>query len=429
MKRKLNDRLIRSLKAAKAGSRYEFQDTLLPNFGVRVTDKGAATYFLRTRFPGDRNANRRSIGDARAMSLADARETAKQWLALVAKGVDPAVDADRQRHAELRKQANTFARVAEDFIAKKLPGERKGEEVARDTRREFIPLWEARPIAEIARSEIRDAIEAKAATAPAQARNLLVTIKRLFTWAVDQDKYGLEASPADTLKPSKVIGEKVAGDRFLNDSEIFALWRAAGRLPYPHRQVYQLLALTALRLNEVADARWSEFELGKRQWVIPAARMKAKNSKAKPHLVPLTDDMIKVLDSLPRFRTGDFLFSTTFGAKPVWMSDKIKRQLDARMLRTLRAMARRRGDDPTKVTLEHWTNHDIRRSVRTNLAKLRVPEHVSEAVLAHVKPGIKGVYNLYEYADEKREALEKWAADLRTLVTPPPANVVQLRHG
>jgi hypothetical protein len=97
------------------------------------------------------------------------------------------------------------------------------------------------------------------------------------------------------------------------------------------------------------------------------------------------------------------------------------------MLRTLRAMARRRGDDPANVTFQHWTNHDIRRSVRTNLAKLRVPEHVSEAVLAHIEQGIKGVYNLYEYVDEKREALEKWGADLRTLTTPPPVNVLKLR--
>jgi hypothetical protein len=50
-----------------------------------------------------------------------------------------------------------------------------------------------------------------------------------------------------------------------------------------------------------------------------------------------------------------------------------------------------------------------------------------EAVLAHVRPGIKGVYDLYEYAEEKREALTLWAARLRSIVEPPPANVISLK--
>jgi len=70
-------------------------------------------------------------------------------------------------------------------------------------------------------------------TAPAQARNLLGTVKRLFAWALDQDNYGLSASPAEALKPSKIIGEKLPRDRIPSDMELFALWRAAaGRLTH-----------------------------------------------------------------------------------------------------------------------------------------------------------------------------------------------------
>ena len=65
------------------------------------------------------------------------------------------------------------------------------------------------------------------------------------------------------------------------------------------------------------------------------------------------------------------------------------RRIDARMLRTMRAMARLRGDDPAQVGLQAWVNHDIRRTVRTNLSRLRVSEEAREAVLAHVRPGIK----------------------------------------
>jgi hypothetical protein len=73
---------------------------------------------------------------------------------------------------------------------------------------------------------------------------------------------------------------------------------------------------------------------------------------------------------------------------------------------------------------------DLRRVVRSGLSALRVQHEVKEAVLAHRPPGIVGVYDLHEYEDEKREALEKWAQRLASIVSPEPAapaKVVKLR--
>ena len=78
------------------------------------------------------------------------------------------------------------------------------------------------------------------------------------------------------------------------------------------------------------------------------------------------------------------------------------------------------------MRLAEWENHDIRRTVRTHLSALRVPEEVREAVLAHARPGIKGTYDFHEYADEKREALTLWAARLRNIVEPAGDNVVKM---
>jgi len=72
-------------------------------------------------------------------------------------------------------------------------------------------------------------------------------------------------------------------------------------------------------------------------------------------------------------------------------------------------------------------NHDIRRTVRSRLSRLKVTEEAREAVLAHARPGIKGVYDLHDYLDEKREALDLWAARLREVTQPQPTNVVQIR--
>jgi integrase len=153
--------------------------------------------------------------------------------------------------------------------------------------------------------------------------------------------------------PASEVGEKLTCDRILTDDEIFAFWRVTGRTGYPFGPLYRMLLLTALRLNEVADAEWSEFDSRNGVWIIPAARMKGKDGRATDHIVPITDDIAAILKSLPRFKNGDHLFSVTFGKKPAWVSDKVKKRLDARMLRTLRAMARRRGDDPSKVQLPH----------------------------------------------------------------------------
>ena len=241
------------------------------------------------------------------MTLAEAWEKAREWLKLIERGIDPLTHEERQRQAEERQRQNTFAAVAEAFIKDKLPAERKGREVERDIRRGFVSVWGRRPITDIAPRDIREVVRTKSKTARPQARNLLGYAKRLFDWAVDQDCYGLATSPAAALKPNKIVGEKVSGDRVLNEMELFAFFRAAKHMGYPHGAVYLMLLYSGLRLNEVADAHWREFDLPAKLWVIPKERMKAKDSRARPHAVPLTDEMLADLQALPRFADGGYL--------------------------------------------------------------------------------------------------------------------------
>jgi integrase len=219
-------------------------------------------------------------------------------------------------------------------------------------------------------------------------------------------------------------------------------------MPYPYGPAYRLLLLTGLRLNEVADAAWGEFHpavlkalrqreaganvnwkaINRRhlQWVIPAARMKGKNSRARPHAIPLIPEVLAILETLPMFSGGDFVFSTTAGKKPAWMGNKIKRKLDGEMLALLRANAGLIGEDPRKVRLESWTNHDLRRVVRSGLSRLRIPDNVSEAILAHAPAIISKTYNVDDLFEQKAEALTAWASRLRDISEPPPVNVAPL---
>jgi integrase len=256
-------------------------------------------------------------------------------------------------------------------------------------------------------------------------------VRRLFNWAIGTDDYGLESNPCDRLDQGDVIGERESRDRVMSDDEIRALWAVTERLGYPYGPLYRLLLLTGLRLNEACGATWNEIDLDKREWTVPAARMKKVKGGAKPHLVPLTDAMVGTLKALPRFERGKHLFSNSFGGhplKPNHFSDikaRLNRELEKELGLPKAAMDSREDDDERNPLA--WVNHDLRRTVRTRLSRLKIADEVREAVLAHVRPGIKKVYDLYEYDAEKREALELWNAALRDLVMPRPENVVSIR--
>jgi integrase len=421
-KRTLTDRLLRTLKPAKPGQRYEVMDAIVPGFGVRVTEKGAKTFILIARYPRSQNPVRRAIAEYGELTLERARVKGREWLALIAKGIDPREEEDRYRLAEQRKRANSFASVAEDFITDKLPGERRGGDVEADIRRDLIPAWGTRPITEITPHDVRAVIKAIKERGPYQAHNILGHARRLFGWAIDAEAYGLQSSPCDRLKPRAIIGERRPRSRTFNNDEVFAYRRATARLPYPFGALGLMLLHSGQRHSEVGSARWSEIDLAAKVWTVAQERFKSD----APHMVPLTDDMIGILAALPRFR-GDYVFSTTDGKLPTVISGKIKHKIDARMLRTLKAMARKRGDDPNRVELKPWVVHDLRRVVRTNLSALRVPDHVAEMVIGHGRQGLQRVYDQHRFVDEMRDALQQWALRLRSIVEPPPANIVALR--
>ena len=445
VRRKLTDRKLKSLKRDRSLEdklgHYDTWDTVVPGLGVRVSKTGRRTFVLMTRYPGDQHPARRKLGIYGELTLEQAREKARGWLELIRKGTDPVVAEEEARQAALKLQANTFASVAEDYLALQVigpdpekPRQRKAAEVARDFRGVFIALWDERPITSISRHDVLGLIEgirdngtaatlavygkgkkgkAEKAPAPGQARNLLGLLKTFFGWAIERCTYGLNSSPCEHLKAARIIGERQADDRTLTNDELLAFWGATGDLGYPYGRIYRLLLLSGLRLNEVADAAWDEFDLAKGIWTIPASRMKGKNGKARPHTVPLTTDIVAILGSLPRFPHGEYLFTTNGGESPVWVSDKVKRRLDAAMLEKLKEGAK----EPGKVKLPAWINHDLRRTLRSRLSELRVNADVAEVILARVKPGIRGVYDRYEFLDEKRDALELWADQLKTITS------------
>jgi Arm DNA-binding domain len=176
----LSPTLIAGLKPAVAGNRYQIMDAQVPGFNVRGTDKGYKTYILRCRFPGGASPSRREIGNCADLTLADARDKAREWRSIVARGLDPAVEEERTRQEALRKLATTFSVVVDDFIHQKLAHERKGKDAEREIRRDLMPDWKDRSITSIRDVDVVAVIKRKIPDGKVGARNLLALIKRFF---------------------------------------------------------------------------------------------------------------------------------------------------------------------------------------------------------------------------------------------------------
>jgi hypothetical protein len=424
---------------------YDVYDAAVLGLAVRVAPKPSKrkTFVLVARFDG-KNPTRRAIGVVGKMSLDAARTKARDWLGIVANHKDPAAVEEQRRKAELRKRKATFEAVAEEFIKFKLAKERQGRDAERTLRRELMPTLGCKPITGVGSSDIKAVVRAAVARgAEYRAHAILALAKRFFAWAIAEDEYGLETSPCDRLKPRLLIGIKRHRDRTLRDDELQAFWRATGRMSYPYRPLARLFLLVGQRHRELAKARrrefhpelvalwrkgepvdWSRVPTEWKVWSVGAERFKSD----APHMVPLTDQVCEILGELPWFKSGDYLFTNTFGKKPTMIGDKIKKKIDARVLAALRLMARKRGDNPDEVSLDNWRNHDLRRTLRTRLSALKVDDHVSEMIIGHGRKGLQRVYDQHRYIAEMREALTKWNERLLEIVEPKPLpdNVVRL---
>jgi integrase len=405
MKTMLTDRALKAMKPAAPGTRKMIWDSAVPSFGVRVSEHGKLTFIVLRRLHG--KLARRMIGQYPIMPLAEAREAALQALRDIERGIDPKEKKAVERRAEAHRRANSFASVAEEFITRHVRKLRSGREVEAAIRRELIERWGPRLIVEIGRREIVEALEEIADDHKYQAFKVFAYVNKLFGWAAGRHIYGLESSPCTGIKISDLVGKKEARQRVLSDLEIRGLWKGTEKLGYPAAPFVRLLLLTGQRLREVAEMSWAEVDLEKALWVIPPERMKGDAA----HEVPLSPAAVEILKSLPRWR-GDFVFSTTGGQRPISGFSKMKTRIDAALAEPIAP----------------WRFHDLRRTMRTGLGALPVPNNVAELCIAHAQPGLHRTYDLHSYRDEKRRAFELWAARVAEIVEPGASdNVVKLK--
>jgi integrase len=402
MPQPLTDRTLRRLIAATT-RRHDLWDSNVSGFGVRLSPGGHCSFVVRYRIHG--RLRRFTIGPFPRVSLADARQKARDALRSAQGGKDLATEKADARRAE------TFAELADEYIERHASKKRSGREDIRilkgsphkkkTGKKPHVPLvtrWGSRKVKEITRRDVRDLIDDVAARAPIMANRVLALVRKMFNFGIERD--WLEVNPCHMVKRAAAERQR---DRVLNEDEMRAVWKALDDEDIVIAAVFRLRLLTAQRGGEVLGATWSEIDLASAWWTIPAER--SKNGLA--HRVPLSPPAVKVLRAL-RSRTGD---STWLFPSPKKESANI-----AHAQKAIERVVDRSGVD--------FCGHDLRRTAASLMVGAGVSRLVVSKILNHVETGVTAVYDRHGYDLEKRAALDFWGKRLDQIVSGKRSRVL-----
>lgn len=411
---RITKRTVDAIPLPVGSARAYLWDDTLKGFGVMVTSKGARSYLVQYQMGGRGTPTKRfTIGRHGSPWTAEkARDRAADLLEMVRRGVDP-VDHDRQKRAAAADGKAEAERLAFDkyvelfskyyLDANKL---RSSEDIKSVFRRDLTSVFKSRPINALTRNEIArrlDEIGERSKSASLKAHKWL---KKMLSWA--EDRGDIASSVMEKMPPPAKDGKR---DRVLKGQELKAVWQASDKLGEPFGPFVKTLLLTGQRLREVAGMSWSEIDLEKAEWVIPASRSK----NARDHLCPLSPQVVSLLEA--RFpdkkKRKGFVFTTT-GKTAISGFSKAKAILDREIVATL---AKDTGD---LKAVQPWVFHDLRRSFSTGAQSMGFAMEVVEACLNHVsgkRGGLASIYQLYEYQAEKTAVANAWGRHIDAVIS------------
>ena len=402
---KLVEGLVGKLRVPPGKRDIQVFDETLPGFGIRKFESGKAFYFVKFAVGGQQR--KLSLGPAVPGVLGEKRRAASEILTRARVGQDVVAD----KRAAKTKRTITLGELVPKYL-------RDCANRLRDTTyigttryldRYWKPLHDS-PVEVIQRREIVAVIDDLAANhGKVAADRARAALSGFFAWAIDRSY--LDLNPVQNIQRRAQGGSRT---RTLSEPELAEVWRACADDDYG--RIVRLLILTGQRKTEIGDLTWTEIDLEKRQFDLPPER--TKNGRA--HLVPLSEEAIRLLKEIPRFETRSFAFGQGSRGFQGW--SKAKTFLDER-INEERAKA-------GKKRMPGWTVHDIRRSVVTHLHERGFAQpHVVEAIVNHVsghRGGVAGVYNKALYLPERRRALDLWGQHVAALVKGRQSNAVPM---
>jgi integrase len=423
-KRVFTETWIKTLKPHNV--RRDFTETGRPGFMLRVWPGGQKTFVFRYHVDG--RARIMTLGQYPVVNLAEAHDDHAAARKLLAKGIDPIEEQQRQERAQKahqRAELQTSAITARNVIAEwgwhYARRHRKRPREAVRLLRSYLEPWEGKPARDLVKRDavlLLDRIVARGSLVAANRIRDLAS--QAFTFAVSRDL--VQVNPF--LGVPKPGGQESAKERTLNSDEIRTFWRSLDsgdiEMSPTVRLALRLILATAQRPGEVIGAAWSEFDLDSKApiWRIPAARSK----NGKPHDVPLSDLALEQLSELRALAKDRPCIAPSVHSKL-----KPDEPLSERALS--RALRNNYDDDGKLFGLQPFTPHDLRRTAATSMTALGIARlHVAK-VLNHVDGSITAVYDRHDYEPQKRLALQTWADDLRAIIAGKKRKVLPIRPG
>lgn len=428
--------------------RLELADRKAPGLLLRFERKGPPTF--RWKATGE-DGRRRYIhigpwsaaGKAGHVTLAQARE----WLRRLkeARKAGRLAEVEGELQAWLGEGAEDLARtkgkpepagrtvreVAEEWYQRRIvPVRSQPGSVRRTLDHDLLPALGDRVFTEVDELDLGRLVDAVADRgAKVYAGTVLAHAKQLWRWAQGRGYLKANgvrlANPAAALEAASFGVRKGKRTRFATDTELRALWR---RLEKPLRGfrtmdpvmslALRVLVLTGVRSGELRRAAWTEIDWDEATWTIPPEHQKLKPGQPRvPWVVPLTPPVVALLRELEEIG-GD---SPHALPSPGHIPSKAGHVAKGSLPRAMKALF----DAPEGAQVDlgdagRLKPHDLRRTVRTGLARLGVRHEVAERCLNHAIGGMEGVYNQHDFLEERREALERWAAHVEQVVHGPP---------
>ena len=388
----LTDRFCATIKTKKL---IDYFDARTTGLGLRVSPTGVKAWSVMFTIPGTQKRGRLSLGTYPATSLATARTKAIEARGKVEAGEDPR----RSTEPEIDDGPMTVGGLVEAYLAKKT-GIKTCRELGRRLRADVVPVIGTVKLADLHRRDVHRVLDPILERgAPVASAKAFGDLRAMLRWAVERGY--LDHDPMLGMKVKKAKPR----ERFLTEDEIAVLWQAwPTALPANAALALKLALVTGQRIGEVTGITLDEIDLAKAVWNLPAERTK----NASAHTVPLSDMAVELIAEARRTEIGGRLF-------------------DLNTQRLANFLAQRRG----RLPVQDWSAHDLRRSFCTHLAMLGVSPLIIGAVVNHrsqTKGGVTlGVYVQYDYAREKREALDMWADRLSAIVSGGAAKVIPMR--
>ncbi len=407
---KLTDLKIKAL--IKDGKPFEgLSDDDCPGLYLRWPKgaDGKPTYKTprwRFRYKVGGQARVMNLGGYEILPLSEARKTVRTLRAKVALGHDPAGEkqenkAEALAKIEAAKNIRNVGQLADEFFTRIIEGRLKHPGIIRARiEKDIRPALGTLPVEDVKPQHIDALLQIIVGRgAPTMANDVLRLLRRMFDYGIK--RHYLTVNPASAFDVSDAGGKENKRERALSLEEIAVLFTAmktAKGFSPQNDMAIRLLLLLGVRKMELVAARWNEFDLDAGIWNLPAARTKTERDVN----IPLPSMTVDILRELERLACGSAYILPARKAQDRMLPHICENTLNIALSKV-------------KHGLEPFTVHDFRRTMRSHLGALKIPPHIAERCLNHAIKGVEGVYDRYDYFEERKEALNAWAGVLSSL--------------